>query len=701
MARKEQIVFLLFLLTLSFTLKAQGPNAIPDRLIVHFSDEVNEKKILSELSAQFVFSSYPIAASMHIRTLQFKDIHDAPAALSLLRNKKEVIAAQYDHFLEYRSTIPTDSLFGNQWYLNNTGFGPYPPDVDVDAPEAWDSATGRLTAYGDTIVVAVIDVRTDLNHPDLNFFRNEHEIPGDTIDNDGNGYLNDYLGWNAWTHNDDVNGTSGSHATQLAGIVGAKQNGFGTVGVTWGVKIMPLYCQAIESQAVESYAYVLNMRRLYNLSGGSKGAYVVSTNTSFGIDRGKPVDFPIWCAMYDSLGKYGILNAAATANTNIDIDAEGDMPTACASNFLITVTSTNGYDQRDPNSGYGDTTIDIGAPGVGIYSTIAPSGYGTGNGTSFAAPILTGEVALLISYACPDFLELYNNNPDTAALLLKQYILEGVDPNAELAGKTVTGGRVNLFKAIQQMSGFSCAGCASRVLVNYNPPSCQGDSNGSASVRNMLPGMQLRYAWSTGDTTASVSNLRSGTYTVSVTDSSGCTRSTFIRIPFPVPLSFNTLEVTSYNYPDSGSILAMGQGGTPPYQYSVDGIHYQSSTFFPALSYGNYRIYIRDSRSCIHDTLVSIGNHTGIEIPNEYGSFRILQNPVQNELQFEYSSSDGEVLSMRVYDILGRPFTNPISLPSSGIARLQKIDTSAWPNGVYLLAVSKGLLPCKTLPFVK
>src|SRR6185503_8615659 len=98
---------------------------------------------------------------------------------------------------------------------------------------------------------------------------------------------------------------------------------------------------------------------------------------SFGVNNGQPANYPLWCAMYDSMGKYGILHATATANVNVDVDAVGDMPTACPSDFMISVTNTTSADQKHPSAAFGLTTIDLGAPGTGILSTISGGNYGS------------------------------------------------------------------------------------------------------------------------------------------------------------------------------------------------------------------------------------------------------------------------------------------------------------------------------------
>src|SRR5690606_36199811 len=142
-----------------------------------------------------------------------------------------------------------------------------------------------------------------------------HEIPNNGIDDDGNGYVDDFLGWDADAADDDITGGTfgGGHGTPVAGIVGAKgNNGIGVTGVNWNVKLMIVVGGGNEAQAIAAYSYPLSLRKLYNQTGGQRGAFVVSTNASWGIDFTQASTAPLWCAMYDTLGAYGILNAGAT-----------------------------------------------------------------------------------------------------------------------------------------------------------------------------------------------------------------------------------------------------------------------------------------------------------------------------------------------------------------------------------------------------
>ncbi len=374
------------------------------------------------------------------------------------RKIKGIKLAQPNHTVELRATIPSDPSFQQQWSLKNTGQNNGVVGADIDAELAWDISTGGVSAQGDTIVVAVIDDGFQLDHPDLrgNFFQNRSEVPGNAIDDDLNGYVDDAYGWDAYQ--DDGILPSALHGTHVCGIIAAKgNNAVGISGVNWNVKILPIAgSSSNEATVVAAYSYAAEMRIQYDLSGGTKGAYVVATNSSFGVNQANPDDFPIWCSLYDSLGAYGILSAGATSNSNINIDEVGDMPTSCSSSFLITVTNTNRNDSKYPTAGYGPESIDIGAPGTDIYSTITNSSYANRTGTSMATPHVTGAIALMYAASCPELINEYRTNPAGIALQMKDYLLAGAEQLPALESLVDQSRRLNLFGALTQVQNYVC-----------------------------------------------------------------------------------------------------------------------------------------------------------------------------------------------------------------------------------------------------
>jgi hypothetical protein len=359
------------------------------------------------------------------------------------------LSLQPNYYLQTRSIEPDDPYFIEQWNMER-----------IQAPEAWAFTTGGQTALGEEIVVAVMDDGFDLDHPDLaqNLWVNEAEVQGMAgQDDDMNGLIDDSYGWNF--DNFSPNIPVRSHGTSVLGIIGAAgNNGTGVAGVNWNVKIMPMTVRTI-GHMIECYEYVWKMRKKYNESGGTEGAFVVATNASLGFNQVFCSEFPAMEAILDSLGQEGVLNVAATANDDWDVDQVGDIPTSCASDYLIAVTNSTRFDEKLQEAAYGATSIDLAAPGGdpqdGVFTTRAPGEYDENfGGTSAACPHVSGAVALLHALPSAEFALLARENPGEAALLVKEAILEGADSIFALQGITLTGARLNLYRSALYLHGY-------------------------------------------------------------------------------------------------------------------------------------------------------------------------------------------------------------------------------------------------------
>ncbi len=411
------------------------------------------RETLSELASIYLFSLEEASA-------------DSEEVLRTIQSLPTVVAAQLNHYVEDRAT-PNDPQFGSQWHHVDGS------DNDIDSDEAWDITTGGSTANGDRIVVAVLEGGgANYNHVDLigNHWTNSLEIDGNGVDDDGNGFVDDVNGWNASSGTDAI--SPGGHGTAVSGMIGAVgNNGNGGAGVNWDVEIMQIQMGSLtESNVIAAYNYPYTMRNLYNTTGGSQGAFVVATNASWGIDNANPSNYPVWCAYYDDLGAAGILNCGATANNNVNIDVVGDMPTGCGSDYMVAVTATNSSDVRT-FSGYGATTIDLGAPGEAVFLPSGSTGYSATSGTSFASPCVAGGIALVYSAPCADLASSALTSPQATANAVRGYILDGVDAVSNLASETVTGGRLNVRSSLD-LALSSCnpdLGCTDASACNYSP----------------------------------------------------------------------------------------------------------------------------------------------------------------------------------------------------------------------------------------
>ncbi|MEM9983587.1 MAG: GEVED domain-containing protein [Bacteroidota bacterium] len=471
----RHLLLLLGLVSVFITVNGQDSDHLPGEFLVQLSPGVTAQELVEDLAQR-----RPSLSLQHGKVLSaLMDIHlfllggreqDEAIALAILRKHPWVLAAQYNHRIQLRGqqgTDPNDSLYTQQWHLKNTGqITGGVVDADIDADEAWDLTTGGPTALGDTMVIAVIDDGFDLNHEDLNWWRNSHEIPFNGLDDDGNGFIDDVKGWNAYGSNDNV--PNALHGTEVAGVISAiGDNGIGVTGVTWDLQLMAIAGAAsIESIVIESYAYALAQRRLYDQSNGQRGAYVVATNASFGVDNANPVDYPLWCAIYDSLGQAGIINIAATMNRNQDVEVSGDIPSRCLSDFLVAVTSSTPADNRFTGSAIGAVSVDLFAPGTFIRTTVPGNGYGNAVGTSFAAPQVAGTFALMFARACPAWMIRYQTDPAATILEAKQLLLASVDTLPSLNGLTLTGGRLNAFRSLQSVDDL-CNSISTACLPPY------------------------------------------------------------------------------------------------------------------------------------------------------------------------------------------------------------------------------------------
>jgi hypothetical protein len=602
--------------------------------------------------------------------------------LKQLNYIKEVKAAQLNHYLSKRNNVPNDTQYPAQYNLNNTGQNGGIIGADIKAERAWNYTTGGITSDGDTIVIAIVDEGFYLPHEDLKFRKNYAEIPSNNIDDDANGYIDDYDGWNVGNNSGTI--TPDEHGTHVAGIAGATgNNSIGVVGVCWNVQIMPVQLfNYTDAEVAAAYSYIFEQRKTYNNTNGASGAFIVATNSSFGEDFANPADYPLWCGMYDSLGSIGILSAGATVNSFSDIDAVNDVPTSCSSPYLITVTNTTRNDALSA-AGYGATTVDLGAPGTSIVSTKNNNTYGTLTGTSMATPHVAGTIALMFAAACDSFIQAYKSNPEAVALDVKNAIMNGVDLIPSLAGKTFSGGRLNAFRSILLLRNQYCSSCSLNMQVSVKNVSCNNAGDGKIEIEILNGTPPFIYDWSNGASTRANNTLKPGSYFINVVDSNNCTASETVAITEPSVLTVNISVINTVTGESNGSATAGVIGGTPPYEIKWSDADSTTGYFVNALAWGNYSVTVTDSNGCQVIKSFDVYSVTGIN-ESEISGLKFYPNPAKHYIYVESVNRRDDYADIDITDIAGK------IIQSEKINFMHKktlISIHRLPPGIYLFRI--------------
>ena len=348
---------------------------------------------------------------------------------------QDVIAVQPNYYYRLQDT-PDDPLFvsGNMYGL-----------LKISAPAAWDIATGSSA-----VVVADIDTGMRYTHEDLapNLWTNTGEIPNNGIDDDGNGFIDDYHGYDFRGDNPtpsedgDPNDQYG-HGTHTAGTIGAAgNNGLGVVGVAWNIKIMPIKIfgappanDTTTAMVINAYNYVRIMK--------NRGVNIRVTNNSYAGPPETPTNDQAMKDAIDAMGDAGILNVFAAGNDSNNNDVNPIYPGSFSSPSILSVAASDANDNRPGFSNYGAVSVDLAAPGVAIWSTMffSDSSYGVMSGTSMATPHTAGAAALLSSL-----------NPSLSVASLKATLMNTVDQLPQWNGVVKSGGRLNVANALQHQT---------------------------------------------------------------------------------------------------------------------------------------------------------------------------------------------------------------------------------------------------------
>jgi hypothetical protein len=681
MLKRYTFLSQLILLFLPFFIQAQTTEdeyAIRHQLMVQLKGDA--EMLLNHLPEDAYIKEW-LSRTMRIVLLENPKRNFTEDEKNRLAQLPAVARVQYNHKVERRNFTP-DDLSTLQWNLQNTGGVGSTLGADIKALEAWGLKHDVVSPYGDSIVLAIVEDPMDLFHSDINYFINYSEIDSNGIDDDGNGYVDDYRGWSPINNQPAYNDLSYDHGIHVSGIAAAQtNNNNGIAGVGYGVKVLPIYGSTdIESVVVKAYDYAITMRKLYDATNGSKGAFVVASNSSFGIGQygANPINSPIWCAMYDSMGKVGILSAVAGPNANVDIDVVHDVPSECPSKFVLAVTNTNRLDLRHGQAAYGIVGIDLGAPGTSIYSTKQSNTYGLLTGTSMATPHVCGAIGALYTVACERLFDNYLSYPDSFALVFKQYLLNGTDRINSMNHYVSSNGRLNLYKAFLNVRAYNCDTCSFSYTVSRNQINCANSASGTAQINSSD---NLNYLWSNGGTASSKTNLTSGVYTVTITDTSNCSVEQSFFFDEPQPIKINGVNVVPITNGNPGNITVVANAGNDKLTYALDTGAYQPGYVFATSAAGNHTIHIRNEFGCVVDTVITVGIDNAVHDLASLNAY-IYPNPTSSVFYVLMAESTNESSSYRIVDMQGKTV-----LQNKMQAIQQAIDVSMLENGLYTLTL--------------
>jgi len=487
-----------------------------------------------------------------VRVLEVEEGRSVMAAIERLRASGRYEYVEPDYLVKIRATPSDPRFLGNeQWGLRNIGQENGTAGADIRAESAWDIRTSAPE-----VIVAVIDSGLRRTHEDLvsNLWINPGERLGaanNGVDDDRNGYIDDTNGIDATV----PRGTVGSgnvtdragHGTAVASVLGAHgNNGAGMTGVVWNVRLMALRFigsdgYGLVSDEIECVDYAI-----------AKGAHII--NASYGGSFFSQASYDAYKRARDA----GIIVVCSAGNEGENSDVHPSFPSNFLLENIVAVTSTTRHDSLYPFAGYGSGLVDLGAPGAALLTASASGDreYRTATGTSFAAPMVSGALALLKAQFPNDtFRESINR------------LLRSVDPKPALAGKTATGGRLNLANALRTTTGrpFNDDFAQRAQFSGEN-----GTARAAAQISTREPG-EPNHSGTAGSGSLwwTWTAPRSGALTLSTTDSS-----TDTLLAVYTGSALNALTQVAANDDESGSlktskVVFNAVAGTT-YQIAVD-----------------------------------------------------------------------------------------------------------------------------------
>lgn len=425
---------------------AAGPRHVPGELIIQFTLEVTDAHIAA------AFQQGGLNLIEHVRTPAMEDhakigLTRVATAMPLAVALEVLNGLPGVQFAELHGIAQPDFVADDPFYLDGSLWGVYSDDLPSPigpspTSNPFGSQAEKLWAAGyigsPDVYVGIIDTGFQPDHPDLagNVWTNLDEIAGDGLDNDGNGYVDDIHGWNSVENNGNVfDANSGSHGTAVAGIVGAVGgNGLGVAGINWNVKLISGRCFSTSGvaiiDAVEAIDYMTTLKTKNALN-------IAALNNSY---SGSGISLALQDALTRAASA-GILAICSAGNQKANTDTSPRWPTSLDTtadagyDAVVSVAAIDANGSKADFSNWGAFSVDAGAPGVGILSTVPNGVYSSGQGTSYASPHIAGAAALYAS--------IYPS--ETAAQIKYRLLTAGILGTPSLDAITLTGGRLDAY----------------------------------------------------------------------------------------------------------------------------------------------------------------------------------------------------------------------------------------------------------------
>ena len=550
--------------TLPQIIKGDGKDYVDGEILVKYKDNKINLNTSSGLTKSLDFVSSNSLEKKedlvrnNISILKIKDAKTVEEKISELNTDPNVLYAE-PNYKRYESEINTNDTYKDLlWGLDNTGQSVNgvsgTAGADIEASKAWAINEGTTAP----VTVAVIDVGVAYNHPDLAINMWDGTNCKDNLGNPLGGCIHGY----DFENNDtDPLPSNNSHGTHVSGIIAAvKNNNKGVIGVAPNAKIMSIRFDLTVEEEVKAIDFAIQ-----------NGAKII--NASYGGSSFSQTE-------YDAINLFkqsGGIFVAAAGNDSSSNDSSPVYPSSYNLDNIISVAATDSSDNLASFSNYGATTVDVGAPGTNILSTMSDDNgglnetYGYGSGTSMSTPYVSGLAALI-----------WGTNPNLTATQVKDTILNTGDSESSLNGKTVTGKRIDAFNALTSITRPN----ATITYSNVNKIVKKGDSLVITAQFNEpiadSPTMKITISGANSVDGADMTKVSDTEYTytytvgsgdgvATVTLSNGTNINGGLIIPDPISGSTFTIDNTAPIISSSPHLSLFTNKGPINYNISYDG----------------------------------------------------------------------------------------------------------------------------------